>query len=599
MLHSITESATSHHVSEDQIDALLENAFDTRVTDILKAIELAEQAEQASVLSHYDHGRAYAQCYQGFFYMINSEHGKARDFCELCRPYFEKFNKKSGLALSLYTIGSCHYKTDDYHLALKFILQSLELYQADDNLLGQSRALKVIGTLYEFFGDYKKAEVTYLQCVETSKKIGDKNGMSNAYNPLSGLYLRKNENDMAMGFIDKSIALKTSTGDKRGLAYAYYGKAKVHLAEGDFDKAEGLFLDSLDIHDEIGDLVGAMMSLNKLGYACFRIKKFKNAQIYLNEALVKGDQSNHFLITYKAYKTLYLIAKEEGNIEEALEYLERHNFYKDQIMVKETKSVISSIQSISQVELLSKEAKWQKQKKEELERKNAELDAFVYKVAHDLRGPISSLMGLYNIVELDIEDPAAMAYFKMYNQHIHRLNDILLDFINLIQIKEKKIETVSIDLTTMVSQCIESFKFLPAYQKIDFQVTIEDVGSVMTDKSTMNTIIQNLIENAIKYSRPDNDPFVRVDIAKDESSEAINIKVEDNGIGIREKNRAKIFDMFFREYHKIQGTGLGLYLLKCAVEKLSGKITFDSKEGVGTTFVISVPRVTIPLQIAD
>lgn len=589
MLDSQNPASSAPQTDPKQIDDILQKSFDARVRDIAESVNLARQAMDLSGQIGYDKGVAYAHCYLGFFYMIKSEHQLALEHSEHCQPYFESANDRSGLALALYTIGSVHYKTNDYHFALKHVLQCYELYQADNNLLGQSRALKVIGTLYEFFGEYDKAEETYLRCVEISEKINDKNGMSNAYNPLSGIYLRKNEHSKALETINASIELKEASGDKRGLAFALYGKAKVHLANSEHDKAEELFLDSLDIHDEMGELVGAMMTLNKLGDACYKRKKYKTARVYLNEALAKGEKSNHLLIMYKAYKTLYLVAKKEGKIEEALDHLEKHLSYKEQVVNRETSNVIKSIQSITKVEMLAKEAKWQKEKKEELERKNTELDAFVYKVSHDLRGPISSLMGLFNIVELEIDNKEALDYFKLYNQHIHRLNNILMDFINLIQIKEKKLEAVPINFENMVQECIDSYKFSPHFEQISFEVNIQGKGQFITDKSTIHTIIQNLIENAIKYARIDAQPFVQIEINQSKAKSMLTIEVSDNGIGIEENDYNKIFDMFFRGTHAVPGTGLGLYLLKCAVDKLAGKLSFTSKVNVGSSFVIQIP----------
>ena len=286
---------------------------------------------------------------------------------------------------------------------------------------------------------------------------------------------------------------------------------------------------------------------------------------------------------------MYMISKEEGNAADALDYLERHNFYKESVVNRETSDLIKSMQSITKVEMLSKEAQWQKEKKEELQRKNAELDAFVYKVSHDLRGPVSSLMGLFNIVELEIKDDVAMKYFNLYDEHIHRLNNILMDFIDLTQLKEKKLEQSNINFETMVQQCIESFKYLPNYDKIKFDIQIEADLIFANDKSTINTIIQNLIENAIKYSKPNQDGFVGVNIEMNDTKTLLSIHVKDMGIGIKQDNQEKIFDMFFREHHKMPGTGLGLYLLKCAVEKLSGKLNFSSEVNVGSDFSITLP----------
>jgi hypothetical protein len=294
---------------------------------------------------------------------------------------------------------------------------------------------------------------------------------------------------------------------------------------------------------------------------------------------------------HKAYHRLYLIEKSEKNEKKALEHLELHLIYKDKVINKETKNVIQSIKSISEMEILEREAHWQKEKKEEVELKNAELDTFVYKVSHDLKGPISSLLGLFEIVNLEIKDKNSLHYFNLYQSQIQRLNGILMDFINLTQIKEKKIESTLIDLSQMVKECLDVHEYYDNYNSIKFDINI-DAPDFYSDKSTLNTILQNLIENAIKYSRNDVSPFVNVNIF--ELDNELQVKVEDNGIGISEEFQDRIFEMFYRANDKVQGSGLGLYILKNAVEKLKGKINFESKPNEGSQFHISIPYNTEP-----
>jgi signal transduction histidine kinase len=102
----------------------------------------------------------------------------------------------------------------------------------------------------------------------------------------------------------------------------------------------------------------------------------------------------------------------------------------------------------------------------------------------------------------------------------------------------------------------------------------------------VNTILQNLIENAIKYQQP-GEPFVSIVINKIRDN--INISVEDNGQGIHPDHQPRIFDMFFRANNNTQGTGLGLYILKRAVERLQGEISFQSKLHSGSTFTVLLP----------
>ncbi|UXP31074.1 ATP-binding protein [Reichenbachiella agarivorans] len=573
--------------SNRKLGTLLKKSFAKRVSDLPDAINIARKVINRCALNYDDYHQAYANCYLGYYYMILSDTAQSELYTNKAIHYFEHHRIDSGLGMCYYTLGSILYKTDNYHKALKYLLESLELFKNSEDLFGQARSLKSIASIYEVFNDYSKAEETYLKCIEIAESNEDINGISNAYNPLSGIYLKRGEIELAEATILKSIELKKQTKDKRGLAYAYYGEAKVALAREEYDRAEQLFNLSKNIHTEKGDQIGQMMALNKLGVLYFRNNEIRKAKISLHESLIIGELSKHYLIMYKAYNVLYQIAKSEGRAEEALQYLESYTHYKTIVDNKETQNVISSIKSLSEMELLEKEAIWQKAINESVERKNKELDTFVYKVAHDLRGPISSLMGLYSIVEHEISEEKSLGYFDIYNKEINRLNNIVLDFISLTQIKEKKLEKTQISFEPLVDEIINSYRYMDKFEHLEFRIKIDKTLDFYTDESTITTIIQNLIENAIKYSKPDEKGVINIKIYGRKRD--IIVLVHDTGIGIEERNQNKIFDMFFRAHNDTKGTGLGLYLLKSAVEKLEGQIAFESEIGVGTTFKIILP----------
>lgn len=573
---------------EEKIDRLLERALQLRVSDVNLSIESLKSALDQSCEIDYAKGSAYAHTYLAFLYMIVTKHEEAQPHIDAALEYFQETNDKYGLAFTYNTIGSIHYKTDDYHIGLKYLLQAYNLFKEINDVANQSRTLKSIGSVYQFFNDYKKAEETYLHCIGLSESINDFNGISNALNPLSGLYLKEGNVEQATETIQRSVELKTQTGDYRGLGFALYGRAKIYDYLNDFEKSEEDYTESLKLHDSLQEHVGSMMTLNRLGQLYLRWGKVEQAKARLNECVEKGKDSHHNLILYRAYKALYTIAKDENRLEDALQLLEFHNANKDKVQKRDVKNVIKSLHAISKVEMLENEAIWQKEKKEEVEKKNKELDNFVYKVSHDLRGPISSLMGLHNVVKLDVDDTKSLKYFDMYHEQIQRLETIILDFIDLTRMKESKVVKSLIDFREIIDQCIKAYNYMPNFNSIDFKIDIEEPLEFYSDKSSVNSIIQNLVENAIKYSSSRKEPFV--DIVVRSNNNSIEIKVEDNGIGIQDKYKEKIFDMFFRANSNVQGSGLGLYILKTATERLNGEVNLVSEYNKGTCFTITLPN---------
>jgi signal transduction histidine kinase len=573
--------------TDQNVEKMLYQAFEQRVTNIDQSIVLANEVLDISNKQENLLDQANAKAHLAYFHMIIGEHVEARAFALSAKPIFEENNNYIGLGMLQYAIGSTYYKTEDYHLGLKHLTDSFLMYQEADDIIGQSRALKSIGSIYEFFKEYTFAQETYLKCVTLSKLCNDKNGISNAYNALSGIYLRNNQIDLALDVIEQSIQLKIETKDDRGLAFAYYGKGKVLAYQEKYDEAESLYLKSIDIFNANNEMVGIMMCHNKLGKLYSVQGRPKIAKEHLNLVLTKGKIINHYLIMYKACFALYELEKRENNASEALKHLEQHLAYKEKVINKETKNVIQSIKSISRMELLEQQTRWQKEKTEEVELKNAELDTFVYKVSHDLKGPISSLLGLNEVVKIEINDQDSIRYFDMYHSQIQRLHGILLDFISLTQIKKKELSVTKIHFNDLVDECINAHQYYDNFKNIKFDLNIDGLP-FNSDKSTVNTILQNLIENAIKYTRNDVDPKVAISIIEEENS--LVIKVADNGVGIKEEYQSRIFEMFFRANDKVHGSGLGLYILKNAVEKLKGVISFKSELNIGSEFVVSIPK---------
>ncbi len=144
-----------------------------------------------------------------------------------------------------------------------------------------------------------------------------------------------------------------------------------------------------------------------------------------------------------------------------------------------------------------------------------------------------------------------------------------------------------IDFETLLDECIQSYHYVDNFNSIRFIKKIDKDIEFYSVWAIVNTILQNLVENAIKYASPTKDSFVLVSIRN--LGDQIRIDVEDNGIGIQADYQSRVFNMFFRANEHVQGTGLGLYILKRAVERLNGEVRFESDVNSGTKFTVLLP----------
>ncbi len=178
-----------------------------------------------------------------------------------------------------------------------------------------------------------------------------------------------------------------------------------------------------------------------------------------------------------------------------------------------------------------------------IEDKNSELDAFFYRISHDLKGPVASLLGLSELAKMEVKDESAREYLEIQHSQIERLNNIITGLINLTQLNHADLCKQEIEFEKMIDECIGSFQGFPNFSTITFRKIVAPGIEFQTEWTLLNAIVQNLIENAIKYSRGQS-PYVEIRVQQNNGH--VVLEVEDNGQGIAQEHQVKIFEMFFR-----------------------------------------------------
>ena len=219
---------------------------------------------------------------------------------------------------------------------------------------------------------------------------------------------------------------------------------------------------------------------------------------------------------------------------------------------------------------------------------NNELDRFVYSTSHDLRAPLSSVLGLINIAENSKDISEAKQYLTMMRQRVGSLDKFIKDITDYSRNNRLHIGKENILLATLVSEVWETLQYSAEARNIHFQMEIPDDLEVLSDRSRLTVILSNLISNAIRYhDHRKEERFIRLRVLM--NGYGFYLKVEDNGQGISPEFHQRIFDMFYRANEQSQGSGLGLYIVKETLDKLSGSIHLESSPGVGSTFTIRLP----------
>lgn len=225
-------------------------------------------------------------------------------------------------------------------------------------------------------------------------------------------------------------------------------------------------------------------------------------------------------------------------------------------------------------------------KNEDLILANNELDRFVYSASHDLRSPITSLKGLIEITQLEDDVDQIKDYLRLMYQSLAKQDQFISDIIDYSKNKRKQIIMEPVSLQEIFNEAISQLMHIENASKITFTQELL-VDQIESDGLRLKIIISNLLSNAIKYAdNTKQEMFISI---KTYIHEGFNkIEVSDNGIGINDDCKDYIFEMYFGT-NKNKGSGLGLYIVKEAVENIKGNISVFSESNIGSKFIVTIP----------
>lgn len=221
---------------------------------------------------------------------------------------------------------------------------------------------------------------------------------------------------------------------------------------------------------------------------------------------------------------------------------------------------------------------------------NEELDRFVYSASHELRSPLTSMLGLIPVIK-DEENREDQHYLlDVLKTRVERLDMVIKDILNYSRNARVDVSDENIDFDGLIRDCFSNLYYLPHLEHIDIDIQINDDTDFYSDKERVSLLLSNLISNAVKYQKDhvENKPFIRIKVEQKENE--AEIIISDNGKGIPEKSIDKIFNMFYRATSENEGNGLGLYIVKETVNKLGGNISVKSELHKGTQFMMVLPN---------
>jgi PAS domain S-box-containing protein len=226
---------------------------------------------------------------------------------------------------------------------------------------------------------------------------------------------------------------------------------------------------------------------------------------------------------------------------------------------------------------------------EQLAKVNSQMEKFLYSTSHDLRSPLTSILGLVNLMRVETKEKIILDYVTKVETCATKLDKIIRDIVSFSRATYQRIRSEKIDFEPFIWKVLNNYREEPALRNINIQVSVEGESQFYNDPERVEIIVDNVVRNAIHFfDHNKSKSFLRIRVVL--TDKIAQLEFADNGIGIGQQHLENIFTMFYKASHVSKGAGLGLYIVKETVSQLQGSITVESEIGFGSVFRFAIPN---------
>ena len=526
-----------------------------------------------------------------------SNYPKALEICEQAYKLAVVLGDKSSMVRVLSNFGLCYHYTGDLEASHQYFRKAISL--AEENKTPTKEELKGLGSLYYNIAvlfktkEFAHLRISYLDRVlQIYTQTEYTFGIARAYNAYSAFYAHNNEYDLALKYQQKSLVISEEIGDKYGVAISYNNIGSVLVDKKDFKKGLEYLQLALELKLELGNKHSIAESYLHLGLAYRDMEQLNLAisNFHTAEKLLLAIDSKIFLNEIyielgKAYASL-------ANFEAAYKYQVRFTDLQKDLMKFDTTTAILEAQAKNELEKKEEETVLLRQKNIEIKEytqqliaSNNELKQFAHVASHDLKEPLRMISSYISLVEKKASHKLNEEEIQFLNFAVEgakRLDALINDLLTLSKVTACT-KTESIDLNLVLKDAIINVSKLKNESKTE--MTYDKLPTIQGDKTQLIQVFQNLLSNAIKYNKSITPKIVISHTYKDNSN---TISIKDNGIGIPEQHRERIFILFQRLHRRDEysGNGIGLAICRKIVDHMKGDIWVEENATGGSIFYL-------------
>ncbi len=610
----------------------------SRLSDVYQYINTKKSIEYAylgiNLADSLGYKKGLAACYGSLgFANINLDNDKAIKFTEKALDIRRKIHDNSGIATSLNVLGVIYYYSGDYILsveyhsqainirekigdeiktatsynnvalvymalenydtALEYLLKALEIRVNHGDRRGEAIIKTNIGNIYAGLGQDKKAFEYFFDALKINKEIGTLKSEADSHFSIANLYKKLNQKSKAFLYFYNAMNMYKRFEEKNGIANSENGIAELHFEQGNIDSALVHARNAFKYASEINSLENIVNSTDVL-QKCYSTKgNFEKAYEYLSAYKfsidsLKSDSKLKKLAKLELDYKLQKLSKEQDN------KLHRQNLFIQFLVVILVFVAIIFVLVLRGLRIRRHTNRQLAQLNSKLQEANSTKDKFFSIIAHDLRGPFQTFLGLTNFLienRDSISDEELTESLESMHSSLRNQFSLLNELLQWSELQSERfeLEPELIVLRETVEDVCDALILTAVHKGIQINNKVEPDIMVTADQNMLRLVFRNLISNSIKFTRNDGE----IIIAAEKNSDTVEVAVSDSGIGM---DNTTLRNLFRIDVHNTQrgtanekGTGLGLILCKEIVEKHGGLIYAESEPEKGSRFTFTLP----------
>jgi signal transduction histidine kinase len=519
----------------------------------------------------------------------------AHEFINKSLMLRQQIGDQHGVSNAFNIKGVIYLQQGKYDSSLIYLDKALEIRRRINHSIGVSGTLFNKALVLEEKRQFEDALKLQFQSLEIEEKFGNPFSLGISYNSIGNLYTQLKDFKKGLHYLEEAGRMVKRTGSTTLRMNNNYYLSQYYEAKGDFEKALTYHKKYAELNDSIYFDLGAgklaelqalyqvekkdqeIKLLNQSGKLQTAEIKLQKSKINFQNIVITSSVAGLLLVSLLAYKSYQYNKRIEKANREITEQKEEIQTQSEELI--EANGTIANINKDLESKI--------EQRTLALTQAYKELDTFFYRASHDFRRPLTTFMGLAEVANVTVKDPNALELFDKVRDTATNFDKMLLKLQSISDVGSQELVYKEVWLKEIFDNVCDNFRAELQRKSIKTHFEVKLDTPFISYPAMVKIIIENLVENAIHFSGIENS-FIKLKAYT--SSGYISLDMQDNGQGIPAEYVEKIFEMYFRGSERSKGNGLGLYIVKKAIEKLNGSISVSSIIGVGTTFTVMIPN---------